>query len=196
MVPAAAQVVKKDYQAVRKELESIMDVDGYDDGSYGPLLVRLAWHAAGTYDKSSKTGGSNGATMRFSPECQHGANAGLAKAREILEPIKKKFPWISYADLWTLGGVVAIETMGGGWTPLGTAFSSSLFLSSLSLSLSRCIIRCPMQAPSSPGGPGASTSSTEPTARPTAACPTPRWELRMCATSSTAWASTTRRWSP
>jgi catalase (peroxidase I) len=37
----------------------------YDDGSYGPVLVRLAWHASGTYDKDSKTGGSNGATMRM-----------------------------------------------------------------------------------------------------------------------------------
>ena len=50
---------------------------------------------------------------RFHPECTHGANAGLAKAREVLEPIKARFPWISYADLWTLGGVVAIESMGG-----------------------------------------------------------------------------------
>ena len=50
---------------------------------------------------------------RFHPECVHGANAGLAKAREVLEPIKARFPWISYADLWTLGGVVAIESMGG-----------------------------------------------------------------------------------
>ncbi len=39
--------------------------------------------------------------------------SGLAKARDILEPIKSKFPWISYADLWTLAGVVAIESMGG-----------------------------------------------------------------------------------
>lgn len=50
---------------------------------------------------------------RFHPECAHAANAGLAKAREVLEPIKQRFPWISYADLWTLGGVVAVESMGG-----------------------------------------------------------------------------------
>lgn len=47
------------------------------DGSYGPLLVRLAWHASGTFDAKSGTGGSNGATMRFAPESGHGANAGL-----------------------------------------------------------------------------------------------------------------------
>ena len=63
--------------------------------------------------------------LRFTPECEHGANAGLAKARAILEPIKAKFPWISYADLWTLAGVVSVEAMGGesvggwevSWTP-------------------------------------------------------------------------------
>jgi cytochrome c peroxidase len=83
------------------------------DGSYGPILVRLAWHAAGTYDKTSHTGGSNGATMRFDPEKSHGANKGLDKARALLEPIKKKYPSISYADLWSLAGVVAIQEMGG-----------------------------------------------------------------------------------
>ena len=50
---------------------------------------------------------------RFSPECQHGANAGLDKARALLEPLKAKFPWISYADLWTLAGAVSVEAMGG-----------------------------------------------------------------------------------
>ncbi|GAX79053.1 hypothetical protein CEUSTIGMA_g6493.t1 [Chlamydomonas eustigma] len=109
--------VKKDYGAVKKAIEDILDVEGYDDGSYGPLLVRLAWHASGTFDKADGTGGSNGATMRFEPECSWGSNAGLDKARSILEPIKAKFPWISYADLWTLSGVVAVEGMGGPTIP-------------------------------------------------------------------------------
>jgi hypothetical protein len=52
---------------------------------------------------------SNYATMRFNPEALHGANNGLAVARGVLEPIKKEFPWISYGDLWTLGGVAAIQ---------------------------------------------------------------------------------------
>lgn len=84
------------------------------------MLVRLAWHASGTYDKNTGTGGSNGATMRFAPENNWGANAGLAIARDILEPVKKQFPWISYADLWTLAGAVAVEEMGGphiAWRP-------------------------------------------------------------------------------
>lgn len=56
--------------------------------SYGPVLVRLAWHAAGTYDKETKTGGSNGATMRYAVEAAHGANAGLKVARELLEKVR------------------------------------------------------------------------------------------------------------
>ena len=50
---------------------------------------------------------------RFRPEAEHSANAGLHIARELLEPIKKKYPWISYSDLWTLAGCVAVEELGG-----------------------------------------------------------------------------------
>lgn len=119
--PVVGLAAKRDYGAVRKAIEDVLESNpDYDDGSYGPVLVRLAWHAAGTYDKATGTGGSNGATMRFAPESEHGANAGLAVARALLEPIKKKFPWISYADLWTLAGCVAVESMGGPtipWSP-------------------------------------------------------------------------------
>jgi len=79
----------------------------------GPTFVRLAWHASGTYDAKSGTGGSDGATMRFDPEAKHGANAGLQVARAALEPVKAQFPDVSYADLWTLAAVAAIEYMGG-----------------------------------------------------------------------------------
>ncbi|CAD6503966.1 BgTH12-05708 [Blumeria graminis f. sp. triticale] len=103
-----------DYQKVYNEIaDRLVNFDDYDDGSYGPVLVRLAWHASGTYDKETGTGGSNGATMRFSPEKDHGANAGLEAARNFLEPVKEKFPWISYSDLWILAGVVAIQEMQG-----------------------------------------------------------------------------------
>ncbi|KAJ3075650.1 heme peroxidase [Podochytrium sp. JEL0797] len=102
-----------DYQEVYNSIAAILDNDDYDDGSYGPVLVRLAWHMSGTYDKNTKTGGSNGATMRYPLEAGDGANAGLAVARNLLEPIKKKYPQISYADLWTLAGVCAIQEMGG-----------------------------------------------------------------------------------
>ena len=84
-----------------------------DDGtSIGPTLIRLAWHASGTYSVHDKTGGSNGATMRFSPEKDWGANAGLGGARAFMEPIAKR-NGMSMADAWTLAGVAAIENMGG-----------------------------------------------------------------------------------
>ncbi|EGF82871.1 hypothetical protein BATDEDRAFT_9339 [Batrachochytrium dendrobatidis JAM81] len=102
-----------DYQAVYNAIAEVMDENDYDDGSYGPVLLRLAWHASGTYDKNTGTGGSNGATMRFNPESAHGANAGLSHARERLEKVKKQFPSITYADLWSLAGVVAVQEMGG-----------------------------------------------------------------------------------
>ncbi|DBA80066.1 TPA: heme peroxidase [Trebouxia sp. C0005] len=109
-----------DYKAIREDIASLLDAEDYDDGSYGPVLVRLAWHSSGTYSKEDGTGGSNGATMRFRPEAEHSANAGLHIARELLEPIKKKYPGISYSDLWTLAGCVAVEEMGGpqiNWKP-------------------------------------------------------------------------------
>ena len=79
----------EDYQKVYNEIASrLEEKDDYDDGSYGPVLVRLAWHASGTYDVETGTGGSNGATMRFAPESDHGGNAGLKTARDFLEPVK------------------------------------------------------------------------------------------------------------
>lgn len=93
---------------IRKEVEDVISAN-----TAGPLLVRLAWHLAGTYDKNARNGGSNGGTMRFQPEAGYGANAGLDKARALLEPIKQKHPNVSYADLYTFAGAAAIEAMGG-----------------------------------------------------------------------------------
>ncbi|KAL7629442.1 heme peroxidase [Parahypoxylon ruwenzoriense] len=116
--PKVFKPTKEDYQKVYNEIAGRLEEDDdYDDGSYGPVLVRLAWHASGTYDKETGTGGSNGATMRFSPEGNHGANAGLKHARDFLEPVKAKFPWISYSDLWIIGGVCAIQEMQGPTIP-------------------------------------------------------------------------------
>lgn len=84
-----AEDYQKVYNVIAARLE---EKDDYDDGSYGPVLVRLAWHASGTYDKETGTGGSNGATMRFAPEGDHGANAGLLAARNFLEPVKRTLP--------------------------------------------------------------------------------------------------------
>eukprot|EP01090_Pellita_catalonica_P023475 TRINITY_DN970_c0_g1_i1.p1 TRINITY_DN970_c0_g1~~TRINITY_DN970_c0_g1_i1.p1 ORF type:complete len:406 (-),score=103.04 TRINITY_DN970_c0_g1_i1:81-1298(-) len=78
-----------------------------------PMVVRLAWHASGTFDKKDGSGGSGTASMRFSPECDDGANAGLGIIRDMLLPVKKAHPEISYGDIWTFAGCKAVEFMGG-----------------------------------------------------------------------------------
>jgi cytochrome c peroxidase len=89
--PKVFNPTKEDYQKVYDEIaRRLEEKEDYDDGSYGPVIIRLAWHASGTYDAETGTGGSNGATMRFDPERDHGANAGLAAARDFLEPVKRK----------------------------------------------------------------------------------------------------------
>ena len=113
-----------DWNKLREDIAELLDDDtvvnpSVDDGVHGgggyvgPLILRLAWHCSGTWCKTVQNGGSDGGTMRFKPECDHGGNAGLGIARNILEPIKTKHPDISYADLYILAGVVAIEEMGG-----------------------------------------------------------------------------------
>lgn len=107
-----------DLSQVRKDLaEAIYSNPQHDDGSYAPLLIRFAWHCSGTYDQNTDTGGSNGSTMRFDVEQADPENAGLATARQLLEPFRSKYPWLSYADLWILAGYVSIEASGGPHIP-------------------------------------------------------------------------------
>ncbi len=130
--PAYVKVIRSKEKDIRAAIADAMDGGDFDGhGSYGPVFVRLAWHASGTYDKDTKTGGSNGASMRFEPESKHGANNGLNLARERLEVVKKRFPEISYADLWTLAGVVAIAEMGGpavSWRPGRSDYDPKAFV--------------------------------------------------------------------
>ncbi|PWN54251.1 heme peroxidase [Violaceomyces palustris] len=98
------------YQSVYNAIAQILS---QDHRSYGPILVRLAWHTSGTYDRTTDSGGSNGGTIRFPKEGNYSSNNGLDIAMSYLEPIKKQFPFISYSDLYTFGGVVAIQEMGG-----------------------------------------------------------------------------------
>lgn len=77
-----------------------------------PIMLRLAWHDAGTYDKTTKTGGPNG-SIRNEEEYSHGANNGLKIALEFCEEVKAKHPKVTYADLYQLAGVVAVEVTGG-----------------------------------------------------------------------------------
>lgn len=104
---------KPDYYRIKNEIRDNLWDRTYEDNHLGPLLVRLAWHASGTYDKNTNTGGSNGATMRFNSEANSKDNLGLNHARDLLEKIKKNHPQISYADLWIFAAYVAIESMGG-----------------------------------------------------------------------------------
>jgi hypothetical protein len=71
-----------------------------------PMAARVAWHAAGTYDAADKSGGTDGATMRFEPEKSDPANAGLSIIRDMLHPVKVNHPELSEADLWGLAGSV------------------------------------------------------------------------------------------
>ncbi|CAN6544647.1 unnamed protein product [Malus baccata var. baccata] len=80
--------------------------------SCAPIMLRLAWHDAGTYDAKTKTGGPNG-SIRNEEEYSHGSNNGLKKAIDFCEEVKLKHPRITYADLYQLAGVVAVEVTGG-----------------------------------------------------------------------------------
>ncbi len=86
-----------------------------------PILTPLTFHIRSSPFPFplplSPAGGSNFATMRFEPEALHGANAGLKIARDLLEPIKAKYPGISYGDLWTIAGVAAVQELGGPTIP-------------------------------------------------------------------------------
>lgn len=97
-------VVEKSVRSALTEL--------YDQTPCMPIMVRLAWHDSGTYNAEDKTGGATG-SIRFKPESDHPANNGLDIARKLLEPIKEKFPTISYADLYQLASVVGVEYSGG-----------------------------------------------------------------------------------
>lgn len=105
----------KDYQKLYNEIaEKVREDDDVDQGAgrYG-LLTRLAWHTSGTYTKKDNTGGSYSGTMIYAPEASDGENAGLEVGRDFLVEFNFKYPWLSRGDLWTLGGVVAVQESGG-----------------------------------------------------------------------------------